>query len=266
MLNKPIKLMFLIIAICAAALAILACLFFYGILHFNNPSMRDYPIRGVDVSHYQGDIDWRVIASHGVSFAFMKATEGSAFTDPYFSRNLEGALQTDLYIGAYHFFSFDSPGASQATHFIATVPKNNLMLPPVVDFEYYGNKLKNLPDRDKTVEELSAMLDILTRHYGKTPVIYVTKETYDRYIAGGFSKYPIWYRDVFWSPRLSDGREWTFWQFSNRHKIDGYVGKEKYIDFNVFNGSREKFKAFVNDGEPLMNDAQFITRNATQSM
>ncbi|MCL2589673.1 MAG: glycoside hydrolase family 25 protein [Betaproteobacteria bacterium] len=241
--TKSNKLKFLTITICAAALT--AGLFFFGILHFNNPSIRDYPIRGIDISRYQGVIDWNVIANQGISFAFIKATEGSAHTDRYFAQNLKGALQTKLHIGAYHFFNFDSPGASQAAHFIATVPIDERMLPPVVDFEFYGDKLKNPPDREKAVQELSAMLDILAKHYGKTPVIYVTKETYDTYIAGGFAKHPIWYRDIFRSPSLSDGRAWTFWQFSNRHKIKGYIGSEKYIDFNVFNGSLEKFMAFV---------------------
>jgi len=229
----------------AAAAVVFGALFYYGVIHFNNPSLRDYPVRGVDIARYQGDIDWGVIASQNVSFAYIKATEGSSYIDPYFARNLEGALQTSLYAGAYHFFSFDSPGANQAAHFIETVPKDDRLLPPVVDFEFYGGKGRNPPDKEKTVKELSDMLNILTGHYGKTPVIYVTKDTYDLYIAGGFAEYPIWYRDVFKTPRISDGRAWTFWQFSNRHRIKGYTGVEKYIDFNVFNGSMEKFKEFA---------------------
>ena len=236
------------IIICAAAgiSAVLGCLLYYGILHFNNPSAKHYPIRGVDVARYQGEIDWGALAGQNVSFAYIKATEGSGYTDPNFAHNLEGALQTEgLYAGAYHFFSFDSPGATQAAHFIATVPNNPRLLPPVVDFEFYGGKGKNPPDREKTVRELSDLLNILTNHYGKKTVIYVMRETYDLYIAGGFEQYPVWYRDVFRTPRISDGRKWTFWQFSNRHRLKGYSGVEKYIDMNVFNGTREEFAEFA---------------------
>jgi lysozyme len=220
-------------------------LFYNGILHFNNPSKEDYPVRGVDVARYQGDIEWETLARQNVSFAYIKATEGSSHTDPYFARNLDGILQTGLYAGAYHFFSFESSGASQAAHFIETVPNNSRLLPPVVDFEFYGDKRKNPPDRAKAVEELSAMLSILAEHYGKTPVIYVTKDTYAKYIAGGFKEYPIWYRDVFRTPLLSDEREWTFWQFSNRHRLKGYTGKEKFIDMNVFRGTWGEFREFA---------------------
>ena len=56
-----------------------------------------------------------------------------------------------------------------------------------------------------------------------------------------FQEYDIWIRNVITSPRLSDHREWTFWQYTDHGKLEGYQGNEKYIDMNVFNGSREDF-------------------------
>jgi lysozyme len=223
-----------------------AFLIYNGVLHVNNPSDRDYPVKGIDVSNYQGDIDWDIIAGQNVKFAFIKATEGSSYLDRYFAYNLENALKTDLYVGAYHFFSFDSPGASQAAHFIATVPKDDRLLPPVVDFEFYGDKKKNPPVKEDILPELKDMLRILHEYYGKRPILYVTKDSYDLYIARELQDYEIWYRDIWRMPRLIDGREWLFWQYSNRHRIDGYSGEEKYIDFNVFKGSWEEFEAWAN--------------------
>ncbi|MBP5609087.1 MAG: glycoside hydrolase family 25, partial [Lachnospiraceae bacterium] len=113
-------------------------LFYFGILHINNPGINRYPVVGVDVSAYQGDVDWKVLSSQGISFAYIKATEGSSHTDRCFSYNWEKAAECDIRTGAYHFFSFESPGKTQAEHFIETVSPVENMLPPVIDVEYYG--------------------------------------------------------------------------------------------------------------------------------
>ena len=93
---------------------------------------------GIDVSYHQGDIDWETLSRQGIDFAFIKATEGSGYADTYFRNNYKNAADTDIRIGAYHFFSFDSPGKTQAENFIRTVPVTDDMLPPVIDLEYYG--------------------------------------------------------------------------------------------------------------------------------
>ena len=79
----------LLVGLCAAGAAGITgvLLFYFGILQLNNPSGKTYPVRGVDVSSYQGDIDWPVLAQQDIQFAFIKATEGSSFTDPCFAEN-----------------------------------------------------------------------------------------------------------------------------------------------------------------------------------
>ena len=120
--------------------------------------MTEYPVRGVDVSSYQGEIDWKTLSSQNLSFAFIKATEGSSFVDPCFDYNYEKAQKTDLRIGAYHFFSYDSSGEDQAENFISTVSKIDNMLPPVIDLEFYGDKEKNPPEQKAVREQLDRML------------------------------------------------------------------------------------------------------------
>ena len=94
----------LIVAFCLAV-----CFLIYnGVILLNNPSLNEYPVRGVDVSSYQGQINWDILSKENISFAFIKATEGSGRQDKYFKNNLENALKTNLSVGAYHFFSFDS--------------------------------------------------------------------------------------------------------------------------------------------------------------
>lgn len=215
-----------------------------GIILLNHPSMEEYPVRGVDVSSYQGKIDWQTLSSQNLSFAFIKATEGSSFVDPCFAYNYEEAQKTDLRIGAYHFFSYDSSGKNQAEHFISTVNKIEGMLPPVIDLEFYGDKEKNPPEPKVVRKQLDSMLKKLEDYYGQKPMIYATEKSYSLYLAGAYEEYDIWIRNVITGPSLADNREWTFWQYTNREKLKGYEGKEQYIDLNVFNGTLEEFAAY----------------------
>ncbi|MDR0918019.1 MAG: DUF1294 domain-containing protein [Oscillospiraceae bacterium] len=243
--TKHLKFMLGIPAIIVVQFSIAVLLFFlfyHGVLLFNNPSKKNYPVRGVDVSSYQGEIDWALLAENDIEFAFIKATEGSSFVDEYFLKNYENALKTDLRIGAYHFFSYDSSGLTQAQNFISVVGKIDDMLPPVVDVEFYGDKEKNLPDKDDVTRELTAFLTAIEEHYNQKPIIYATEKSYKLYISENFSDYDIWIRNVFTSP--SNNKDWTFWQYTNREKLDGYSGKEKFIDMNVFNGSQEEFESY----------------------
>lgn len=213
-----------------------------GYILLNNPSKSKYPIRGIDVSHYQGEIDWEVLASEGIYFAYIKATEGSSHVDDRFEYNLEQAKKTDLLVGAYHFFSFDSSGEKQAKNFIKNVETDESMLPPVVDVEYYGNKKKNPPNVDKLREELQSYLDSIQEYYNRTPIIYATEEMWNAYLKGYFDVYPLWIRNVITKPQIDS--EWTFWQYTNRGRLKGYQGEEAYIDLNVFYGNEKQWRDF----------------------
>ena len=216
---------------------------YHGFLLLNNPSERKYPIRGVDVSHYQGDIDWEILSGESIDFAYIKATEGSSHVDEKFLYNWQNAQKTKLKTGAYHFFSFDSPAEGQAVNFAKNVEPFAGMLPPVVDVEYYGNKKDNPPDKQYLSEQLKIYLDRMEQFYGSKPVIYTTEEVYDKYLKGVFDNYPLWIRNVITKPDVD--REWTFWQFSNRKRLKGYSGEEQYIDINVYAGSEEDWASIL---------------------
>lgn len=215
-----------------------------GVVQPNNPSREQYPVRGVDVSRYQGEIDWPVLAGQDIEFAFIKATEGSNYADPRFATNLEGATAAGLRAGAYHFFSFESAGATQADNVIRQVPADPELLPVVVDLEFYGRFWTDPPPPDELQRELGVLLERLAEHYGKRPIVYTTGEAYNRYLSGGFPEVDIWIRDVWLTPSLADGRAWTFWQFTDRARLDGYRGEEAFIDLNVFAGDRVAWQAY----------------------
>lgn len=213
-------------------------------ININQYLVAGYPVWGVDVSHYQGEIDWQQFKEQGVEFAFIKATEGSSFVDEKYEENRKNARAEGLYIGAYHFFSFDSPPTSQAELFIATAGDLSGALPPVVDIEYYGDKRENPPKEDQVVSGLQELLDALEKEYGVKPVIYTTYAVYNKYIRNGFQEYPLWIRNVYYPP-ADIGREWTFWQYSDTGKLRGTAGEEEYVDLNVFRKGREELERLL---------------------
>lgn len=242
-MKKRYKIRIVVFLCLSGLLAVgVALLFYCGVWHFNNPSPDEYPVRGVDVSSYQGDIDWAVLSGQGIEFAFIKATEGSSFVDECFEKNWANACETDLSIGAYHFFSFESSGRAQAENFISTVgPLEDTMLPPVIDIEYYDYPSGTDVSARTVQKELGEMIETLKAYYGRPPVLYVTKRSYNDFVQGHFTECPLWVRSVYGRPDYVSDQAWAFWQYSNRHRLNGYEGKEPYIDMNVYNGDLKGF-------------------------
>lgn len=206
---------------------------------------KDYTVRGVDVSSYQGDIDWKEIEKNGIDFAFIKASEGSTYRDKTFSKNIKNIKKTDIAAGAYHFMSFESTGERQAQNFIAMLGNAEFELPPVIDLELYGDYISKPP----SVSEVRGILDALVKgiydEYGVYPIIYTNRRAYSLYVSGAYQECDIWMCDLIKKPTLPDGRVWKFWQYSHTGKMSGYDGEEEYIDLNLFNGSREEFEKYI---------------------
>lgn len=200
------------------------------------PDPEEYPVCGVDVSYYQGNINWDALVSQGVNFAFIKATEGVDHNDTQFLQNWESAKNSAIYVGAYHFFRFENDGAQQAENFIRTVPAAENTLPPVIDVELYAS-LEEEPDVAQTQETLQEMLDILEAYYGKKPILYAAPNTYRTYIKDFADEYPIWISNYYYEPYF----DWTFWQYTDSGLLEGYDGDQKYIDLNVYRGSMAEF-------------------------
>lgn len=239
------KIIFGIFLLAILGTAIYAYCIYHGYLLFNNPSRHQYPVVGADLSHYQGTVDWEILSEEDLQFVYIKATEGSSHVDPRFAENWKQANRTDLTAGAYHFFSFDSPGETQAVNFITSVGSREGMLPPVVDVEYYADKKDNPPKPEAVREQLQNMLSRLEEYYQTIPVIYSTEEVWNRYLKGYFDGYPLWIRNVYRRPGIEE--PWTFWQYTNRARLDGYSGEETFIDLNVFHGSEEQWEQWLDE-------------------
>ncbi|MBQ6042270.1 MAG: glycoside hydrolase family 25 [Oscillospiraceae bacterium] len=238
--KKKRWLLFSGILLLAATAAFL--MFREGVLWFNMPSAKKYPVRGVDASHYQGQMDWDILAQQGITFAFLKATEGSGTVDDCFADNWKNARAAGLYVGAYHFFSFDSSAVTQAENYCTVVPADADALPPVIDLEFYRSE--NLPETAEVQENLRIMLESLRSFYGKKPIIYTTKSCWETYLQDTEFDYTLWIRSIFTKPSDDYQPAWTFWQYNPRGILDGYTGGEMRIDLNVFRGNMNDFRAF----------------------
>lgn len=235
--------MFLISAL--AAVAVTGALVINKKIKINPVFAGKFEIVGVDVSHYQGTIDWKKLAEQDLEFAYIKATEGSGHLDECFYDNWQEAEKTDLCIGAYHFFSFDSDGKKQAEFYIDTAGDLNGKMAPMVDVEFYGDKKSDPPEKDEVARQLGEMLETLEEHYQMKPVIYTTYRIYNNYIRDEFDEYPLWIRNVYYPPLFVIGEKWTFWQYTDTAFLDGYEGAEEYIDMNVFRGTQEELEQLI---------------------
>ncbi len=191
---------------------------------------------GVDVSSYQADIDMEKLKEQNIAFIYIKATEGSSSQDDRFAENWKNAEEASLLSGAYHFFSYDSEGKTQAENFIKTVGKDiKGRLIPVVDVEYYGDKEKNPPVKEDVRRELKTYLSVIENEYGVKPMIYTRADIYQYYLKGEFDEYKKWISSLYTPLSLNYKDNWYIWQYYNRGVLEGYSGGEKYIDLNVLN-------------------------------
>lgn len=201
----------------------------------------DYAVHGIDVSRWQTYIDWNRAKAAGISFAFIKATEGGDFLDPKFHEHRHDARRAGVRYGAYHYYYFCRPAHEQAAWFIKNVPHDLTSLPHVLDIEWTptSKTCTIRPDGATIRSEARKFLDILQRHYGKRPIIYTTPDFYEETGIGQMRGETFWLRSVAGHPRkVYPGQRWTFWQYTGTGSVPGINGK---VDLNVFAGAPESF-------------------------
>jgi lysozyme len=196
-----------------------------------------YAVHGIDVSRWQGAIDWPQVRAAGIAFAYLKATEGGDRVDPSFPDNWRGAASAGIPRGAYHFYYFCRPAEEQARWFIRHVPRDPAALPPVLDLEWNHRSptCTHRPDAATVRAEAARFLDILTAHYGQRPLVYTTVDFYRDTGIGALSGTEFWLRSVAGHPSMVfPGQSWTFWQYTGTGLVPGIRGP---VDINVFEGS-----------------------------
>ena len=199
----------------------------------NNPSSLS-PLVGIDVSHYQGNIEWESVASD-FHFSFVKATEGTAYIDPKMAENLQGLAKTSMQYGVYHFYLPDKDALKQAQHFLNTTRDFSFSLPPVLDIEVEpsGNK--------KTfVQGIKTWINAIEASTGCPPILYTNKSFWNDYLKEDFQNYPVWISDYTTHASSVANISWEFWQFTDSGKAKGVSG---LVDKSHYQGSVESLSA-----------------------
>ena len=203
------------------------------------------PIHGVDISKWQGKVDWAALRQAGTKFAFIKATEGGDHVDNRFLENWYGAKQAGVPRGAYHFVYWCRPAHEQAAWFKRNVPRDPEALPPVLDVEWNGQSVncpKKVP-RDQALAMIDVMLREMESHTGKRPIIYTDITFHKEILEGEYADYPFWIRSTAAEPHERyDNRRWTFWQFTTTGRVPGVNGD---VDRNTFYGTENQWRMFV---------------------
>ncbi|GAA2292284.1 lysozyme [Glycomyces scopariae] len=213
-------------------------------------------LAGIDVSNYQGSINWTSVKNSGIQFAYIKATEGTTFRDARFNTNYPAAHAAGVIRGAYHFARPNSStGAAQANFFASNGgawSADGLTLPGALDLE--------APPSGAACYGLSttSMRNWITDFYntyksrtGRDVVIYTTASWWNTCTGswtGMASKSPLWI--AHWgvsAPSLPAGwnnTTWTFWQYTATGSVSGISGN---VDRNYFNGSASRLLALANN-------------------
>ncbi|MER2536299.1 MAG: GH25 family lysozyme [Rhizobiaceae bacterium] len=204
-----------------------------------------YAVHGTDVSKYQRSVDWDRARQSGVSFAFIKATEGGDRVDDLFAQHWRNARASGVPRAAYHFYYFCRPAHEQAAWFIRNVPREKGALPPVLDMEWnpLSPTCKLRPAPSTVRAEMKVFLDIVEKHYGQKPIIYTSIDFFDDNSLSTFRGYPYWLRSVAGHPTTRYGSHpFTFWQYTGTGVIPGIDGNS---DINVFNGSAGEWRKWL---------------------
>lgn len=178
-------------------------------------------IGGIDVSHYQGSINWREVAKErNILYAYIKATEGTNLVDNTYHTNLRGARKAGLRVGAYHFFNPNANAREQFRNFSTVVKLKEQDLIPIIDIEHRGKSpLREFQNR------LKQFLQMVERHYGVRPILYTSRDFYNKYLSGPFTHYKYmiarYHPDI---PQLCDNAAFVMWQYSATSRIPGIRG------------------------------------------
>lgn len=203
----------------------------------------DYPagtVRGIDISHYQQDIDWEQVRNAEiqgapVSFVFIKATEGTDKFDPNFNYNFHEARKNGIIRGAYHFFSTQSSAKKQAEFFCHMVQLDEGDLPPVLDVETEVDRISNY-SREHLRKEVLTWLQYVENHYGTPPILYCSYSFRQHYLGdAAFDHYPFWIAH-YYVKQLEYQGTWHFWQHTDAGHVNGIPGE---VDIDLFNGNSD---------------------------
>jgi lysozyme len=192
--------------------------------------MSNGDVQGIDVSHYQGTVDWQQVNAAGIQFAFAKATDGVTLADSEFATNWAGMKAAGILRGAYHFFEPTDDAGQQATFFLSNVQLESGDLPPMLDVETPAATSEAL------WQGVQTWLDQVEAATGMQPILYLNSSFANENDApASLAAYPFWLAQYDVDlPTLPTGwTTWLLWQYSASGTVNGVSGS---VDLDALNG------------------------------
>ena len=232
-------------------------------------------IYGIDVSHYQGTIDWNAVANDGKVFAWVKASDGRTYTDSKFVQNMTNGQAAGVVMGAYHFARpISNSATSEANHFLAVAGNyiGNGFLPPVLDLEdpSTSTHLTSYFTSSQLTAWVQEWMNVVESHTGVKPVIYTSGSIAD-YLGSSLTQYGLWIADPDGNPsdpptHIGHWNTWVSKQYSWNGVVSGI--NTTSVDLDVFHGSTQDFYNFISaNTDPPENDecANAITLQSSEN-
>jgi lysozyme len=215
---------------------------------------------GIDVSHFQGTVNWTEVAGSGVAFAFAKATDGITYVDPDFAVNWPAMQSAGLLRGAYHFYEPADDPASQAQNFLSTVSLASGDLPPVLDVETLGDVSSG-----ELWSGVAAWLQAVQAATGRQPILYLAPEFWDDNSPDlALTSYPLWLADYASQPTLPNG--WTTWHFWQHSETGTVPGVSTSVDLDLFNGTLAQLQEWLGLATPSTTVSASMSATATPTV
>lgn len=204
----------------------------------NGDNPQPSPILGIDVSHFQGNVNWQKVKDANIRFVYDKATQGNHFTDPNYAENKKGAHAFGLLHGSYHFYTSDKGGKEQADLFIGVIDFGPGDMPPMLDLEQAS--IKGNVDIPALQKEILIWLIEVENKLDVKPIIYTNHPFGNRYLNhADFKEYELWIAEYGVEkpkiPSVWQDKGWLIWQRSERGTIEGVIGE---VDHDLFNPDR----------------------------
>lgn len=207
-----------------------------------NRNFDKYQVKGVMISQQDGYLDFNELKNGEINFVYLRASQGSSYTDDNFTSNYERSQGSQLAVGIYHVFSFSSSVDSQFNNFIKETEFNTGILPISIYVDYYGDYDEDNVDWKEYAKRINQLAEKINRYYNQSVVIQMPQEIKGKLAKYLDSNFKIWIIDNKFKKQNS---EVEFISSENKYKIS-MRNSSAYLYRIVYNGSKRQWNTNIN--------------------
>jgi lysozyme len=192
------------------------------------PKRDAFPVQGVEIGAEDGLVDWKALKATGADFAYIDASASAFARDKSFTRNLAAARAAGLKVGAVHRFDPCQPGDKQAANFVVVVPRDETMLPPVVELDATADTCPTATSDAEVESELTLFLNQVETHCGQHSLLKLTPDFEARHGMAAKIERNLWLTSDLFQPDYA-GRPWTLWTANSALASDHVAERLRWV-------------------------------------